>query len=393
MARRATPGIRVRHGRSCGSRDGRRCSCRPSYEAFVPAGESGRKLRRSFPTEAAAIGWRRDALREIEAGRYRPPSTRTVRDAAEELVDGIRSGAVRTRSGDAYKPSVAYGYANALELHVLPRLGARRLAEVTVRDVQALVDEMSAAGANPATIRNALLPLRVLYRRALALSEVTVSPVVGVQLPAVRGRRERFATPEEAARLIVAAPERDRALWATAFYAGLRRGELQALTWSDVDLSSGGIRVRGSFDRYARADVPTKTAAGERVVPIPAALREQLERHRTLSGGHQRVFATATGGAFDAGEVYRRARQAWAETSLEPITLHEARHTFASLMAAAGVPIADLSDFMGHTSINVTMKRYRHLYPDARRAAASALDAYLARADTSARVAQVESRG
>jgi integrase len=337
-----------------------------------------------------AVAWRRDALREIEAGRYRPPSARTVRDAAEELVAGIRSGAIRNRSGDAYKPSVAYGYSNALELHVLPRLGARRLGEVTVRDVQALVDEMSAGGANPATVRNALLPLRVVYRRALALGETDVSPVVGVQLPAVRGRRERFATPDEAARLIAAVPERDRALWATAFYAGLRRGELQALTWDDVDLAGGGIRVRGSFDRYARADVPTKTSAGERVVPMPAILREHLVRHRAASSGHERVFATAGGRAFDAGEVYRRSRRAWAAAGLEPITLHEARHTFASLMAAAGVPVADLSDFMGHTSINITMKRYRHLYPDARRAAASAMDAYLARADTAARIEQVE---
>jgi integrase len=59
-------------------------------------------------------------------------------------------------------------------------------------------------------------------------------------------------------------------------------------------------------------------------------------------------------------------------------------------MAAAGVPIEDLSEFMGHTSINVTIKRYRHLYPEARRNAARALDAFLERADTAARLAQVD---
>ena len=123
---------------------------------------------------------------------------------------------------------------------------------------------------------------------------------------------------------------------------------------------------------------------------MPGVLRDLLVRHRADSSGHQRVFCTSTGRAFDAGDLYRRARKAWAAAKLEPITLHEARHTFASLMAAAGVPIADLSDFMGHTSINVTMKRYRHLYPDARIAAASALDAYLARADTAARIEQFE---
>jgi integrase len=60
------------------------------------------------------------------------------------------------------------------------------------------------------------------------------------------GRRDRYASPEEAAVLIATVPERDRPLWATAMYAGLRRGELRALRWQDVDLASGVIRVRRS---------------------------------------------------------------------------------------------------------------------------------------------------
>jgi integrase len=59
----------------------------------------------------------------------------------------------------------------------------------------------------------------------------------------VRGRRERIASPEEAQRLLAAVTERDRPLWATALYAGLRRGELMALRWEDVDLAGGVIRV------------------------------------------------------------------------------------------------------------------------------------------------------
>ena len=71
---------------------------------------------------------------------------------------------------------------------------------------------------------------------------------------------------------------------------------------------------------------------------------------------------------------------------LEPIELHGARHTFASLMAEAGVPIEDLSEFLGHSTINLTVKTYRHLYPEARRRAAAALDAFLAAADTATRL-------
>lgn len=80
------------------------------------------------------------------------------------------------------------------------------------------------------------MPLRAIYRRAIARGEVEVNPTTGLELPAVRSKRDRIASPEEAAALIAALPEQDRALWATAMYAGLRRGELMALRWDHLDL-------------------------------------------------------------------------------------------------------------------------------------------------------------
>jgi integrase len=119
---------------------------------------------------------------------------------------------------------------------------------VTVQDI---VDRMLADGHQPSTIRTKLMPLRAIFRRALARGEVAVNPVAGVELPAVRGRRERIASPVEAAALIAALAEEDRALWATAFYAGLRLGELHALRREDVDRESGVIRVERAWDRCA----------------------------------------------------------------------------------------------------------------------------------------------
>ena len=88
---------------------------------------------------------------------------------------------------------------------------------------------MVAEGLSPSTVRNAIMPLRAIYRRAKARSEIHVNPTVGLDLPAYRGRRDRVARPEEAHLLLQALPEGERALWATALYAGLRRGEPQGL--------------------------------------------------------------------------------------------------------------------------------------------------------------------
>jgi integrase len=241
---------------------------------------SGRKLRQTFTNLAEAKAWRQDALSGVRRGVVRARASVTVREKAEALLDGMRDGTVRTRSGDVYKPSVVRSYESALRHHVVDDLGARRLSDVARRDVQGLVDRLLGAGLDASTIRNAIMPLRVIYRRALTRDEIVVNPTVGLELPAVRGRRERVASSGEAAALLAALPEGDRALWATALYAGLRLGELRALRVSDV--AGGAIRVERSWDALAGPVAP-KSAAGVRDVPLPATLAAHLELHLARS--------------------------------------------------------------------------------------------------------------
>jgi integrase len=114
----------------------------------------------------------------------------------------------------------------------------------------------------------------------MARGEVAVNPTSGLELPAVRGKRDRIASPSEAASLITALPESERALWATGFYGGLRRGELMALTWQHVDLDQGVMSVEASFDPKANVIVEPKSAAGRRRVPIARTLGTYLLSHR-----------------------------------------------------------------------------------------------------------------
>src|SRR5207244_283158 len=125
-------------------------------------------------------------------------------------------------------------------------------------------------------------PLRAIYRRAISRSEVLTNPTLGLALPAARERRGRIARPAEARALLEALPKRDRALWATALYAGLRRGELQALRWQDVDFGEGVIRVERGWDERVGPVAP-KSRAGRRRVPLSKPLRSYLAAHRLLS--------------------------------------------------------------------------------------------------------------
>ncbi len=239
--------------------------------------------------------------------------------------------------------------------------------------VQDFVDRLVARGLAPSTVRNSILPLRAIFRRAVARSEVVQNPTLGLSLPA------GIARPEEARRLIATVPAGDRALWATAPYAGLRRGELQALRWADVDLDAGLIRVERSWDPKA-GPIEPKSHAGRRRVPLVRPLRTELAAHRLRQGGGGEGLVLGTGERpFASGAAARRAREAWAAKALEPIGLHECRHTYASFMIAAGVNAKALATYMGHSSITITLDRYGHLMPGSEAEAAGLLESYLER--------------
>jgi integrase len=384
-------GIEVRHAKACATREGGNCNCRPTYQASVWSAGEGRRLRKTFPTLAAARAWRAEAQTAVRRGAMRAPVATTAREAGEALIEGMRLGRVRTRSGDRYKPSAIRGYEAALRDRIFPELGGKRLGDVQRRDVQRLADDLLAEGRDPSTIRNALMPLRVIYRRAVEDGEVAVNPCANLRLPAVRGRRERIASPEEAQRLFAALPERDRPVWATALYAGLRRGELMALRWEDVDLAAGVIRVERSYDDKGRVEIEPKSRAGRRTVPIVGALRDVLVEHKARQGRDDGlVFGSKADIPFVPSNLWRRAQRAWKRAGLEPIGLHEARHTFASVLIAAGVNAKAITTYMGHASIQTTYDLYGKLMPGSESEAAALVDAYLARADTPSRLAQLE---
>jgi integrase len=333
---------------------------------------------------------------------------RTLRDAAEAWLAGAKANppTVRNRNRQPYKPSVIRGYEADLTRFVLPEFGGVLLGDLRRSDVQRLVDELVGAGHSSSKVRNIVIPIRVIYRHALRREEVTTNPTLDLELPSDVGRRERTATAAEGASLIAALPKEDRALWATAFYAGLRRGELRALRWEDVNLAEGKITVGRSWDEK-EGEVAPKSKKGERTVPLTALLRDHLieAKARTGRDGRDFVFGAAADRPFTPSHIRRRAAKAWAAENqrrtekakergakpqlLEPIGLHECRHTFVSLMADAGISLERIGDYVGHASTYM-VDRYRHLVEGREQADGRQFDDYLARADTGRRVEQLK---
>jgi len=373
-------GIDTRHARSCRSRGGGgRCNCTPTYQASVFDAREGRKVRKTFPSKAAARTWRQDALVAVRNGKLAEAQPKTsMREACDAWIADARKGIVRPRSGDPFKPGTIRAYDQALRLRVYPTLADVAFYRVRRVHLQDLVDQLVVAGVAPATINTTVGALGAIYSRAVHRDELDVSPTTGVRVPAARNGRERFATPDEAVRLLAAGPGRDRAVWATAMYAGLRRGEIMALRWTDIDLKAGTIDVTRSWDLGEQCAADTKSR-NRRRVPIIATLREHLaaERLRQLPGV-ELCFGLAPNRPFRVDRLQQRADDAWKTAKLERLTLHDCRHTFASFAIAAGVNAKALSTYMGHSSVSITLDRYGHLMPGNEAEATTLLDAYLA---------------
>jgi integrase len=395
------PGISKIHARGCGWQSGR-CRCKPRFQAAVYSTREAKKIRKHFDTEGAARTWREDAGGAVRKGGMRAPTTTTVKQAADALIAGMRDGSILDRSGKPYKPSTVRSYDSALQLPILDEIGAMRLSALDRRTVQGLVEKWRGDGLTPSTVQNTLNPLQVLARRAVRDGELAIDPTDGLELPAIRGRRDRIASPAEAASLIEALPKGERALWACAFYAGLRRGELRALRWGDIDFEAGVIHMRRSWDADpAIGEIDVKSDAGRRRVPLVGALRKIVAEHKLASGRARAalVFGRTASEPFIPSTVRNRALAAWkAENQrrvkaandagqdpegvelLQPIKLHEGRHCAASYLIAAGLNPKQLSIYIGHSDIRTTYNRYGHLMPGDEAQAVRQLDRYFERA-------------
>jgi integrase len=336
-------------------------------------------IRKTFASLKEARVWRQESQATLRKATMRAASPLTLNEAAQDWLTAAQTGLVRTRSGDPYKPSAVRAYRRALQHRLLPTLGSKRLTAISPLMLQDIADALSAKGLSASSVRNTILPLRAIYRRAHSRGEVALNPTLKLSLPAVRGRRDRIAAPAEATALLDALPPTERAIYATALYAGLRLGELQALTWNQIDLERNLINVEQSWDRQSGFVAP-KSRCGSRRVPITAGLRRELLNHRLRQGkgGHGFLFPNHHDtGPFNPSTITLHAKAAWAAAGLTPIGLHECRHSYAAYMIAAGINTKALSTYMGHASITITLDRYGHLLPGNEHEAARLLDQWL----------------
>lgn len=245
----------------------------------------------------------------------------------------------------------------ALDVHILPALGHRRLAALTPGEIAAWLSAEPGAASSRAQYRTVL---RRVLAQAVEWGELATNPVDRVRAPRRERVPARFLDPAEGRRVLAVVQDDpwEGLLW-LALTLGLRRGELLALQWGDVDWDRAQLQIQRN---YTRGEVRvTKSAAGRRVVPLVPPVLTVLDRRRTTWPSVPWIFATRRGGLVDPHRLadWWVAVQARAEIS-PPATWHSLRHAAGSFLLDLGMPLPQVSRILGHSSVAVTAAIYAH---------------------------------
>ncbi|HEY4189340.1 MAG TPA: tyrosine-type recombinase/integrase [Candidatus Limnocylindrales bacterium] len=338
---------------------------------------------------------RLDELRNrLKVGTLAPTSTGTL---GEYLAGWIE------RHRDQVRPSTWRTAELYVRVYLTPALGRIPLGRLTAADVERALASFVRSGrpiaagdprpprpVSPVTAGHVRAILRAALGDAARAGLVGRNVAADAKPPHVPHRPIAYLSSEEVGRLLdVTADDPLGPLYAIAASTGLRRGELVALRWTDVDLAAGTLTVSRSIarnDAGGWSAAETKSARSRRTLPLGSMTRHAFERQRRrqaaakLAAGSTwqdragLVFTDAVGRPVLPEHVSHAFDGARTRAGLPTATLHQLRHTAATMLLAEGIPLAVISEWLGHSGIGVTIAHYAAVVPALHRQAADALD-------------------
>jgi len=315
-------------------------------------------------TKRTAEDWLRDVIDQARRGTL-PGMTRTGATFADAAVEFLR----HAEHDRDVKPSTLRDYRSTINAHLLPPFGDLRLEDITTdviehwrRDVPARKPDRTLSNR---TKNKLLVVLHGIFERARKVYGLPGNPVADVERYRQRssGDIEVFSVEEVHALVRAADSEQDAAIFLTAAFTGLRRGELIALRWRDVDFAGSLVRVRAS---YAGERLTTPKSGKVRSVPLAPEVARALAalgQRGSYTSDDDLVFVGEHGTYLDGSALRRRYERALGRAQLRHLRFHDLRHTFGTRMISEA-DIRRVQEWMGHADVQTTMK-YLHYAPRA----------------------------
>ncbi len=315
-----------------------------------------------YYTRVTAYDWLRRTLDEARRGTLpgMVQTGATFADAAAEFLRYIEKDRAR-------KASTLADYRGVIRSYLLPAFGHMAVEDITERTIEDwLVKVVSVKSGKPLANRNRNKLITVLHgvmRRAQKVYGLPINPAARVEKhPQPHGGDIEVYSPEEVMALVRAASsEQDAAIYLTAAFTGLRRGELIALHWRDVDFNGQAIRVRAGYSQGALSTPKSGRVRSVPMAPDVAQALAKLGQREHFTGPDDLVFPGETGGFLDGSALRRRYHLALRTAGLRPLRFHDLRHTFGTSVIAKA-DIRRVQEWMGHADVQTTMK-YLHFVP------------------------------
>lgn len=245
-----------------------------------------------------------------------------------------------------------------------PSLLAAPIQKLKRRDIEDAVIEMNARGLSPKTIRHAITVLSSAMNDAVDNELILANPTLRVKMPKALPRVNRnVADNDLKAALAVARTHPMGWVFRFALGTGMRRGEMLALDWGDIDMTTGEVSVTKSYTMIGKTPsiVPTKTASSIRKLTLPPSLLVEARGRRGTEGPDRPVFVNQRGDRVSPTLASTGIKSLMVSAGLGNQTLHSLRHTHASQLVSAGAPLPVIQQRMGHSNIATTLGIYAHV--------------------------------
>lgn len=346
-------------------------------------------------TEAEAVAKLRD-LRNAVDNAALPPIRRKLDDYFKAWLESDRKA--------VWKPSTYDSAGQTYRLYVKEPLGGLQLGQIETKDIQRLLDSKADEGLSYSTARHIYVLLKGLFSYAYEVGDIQKNPIDRVRKPRkkdfAKARQIEALEPDEVAKLEAVAalrkengqPKNKHAnLIIFMLHAGLRKGELLALKWENVDFEKKVLHVVGNYQLCSNPDYSegapkrigvlgdTKSESGERTIPLNrkaiAALRQY---EKDWSRSSEFIAVTASGKHINPYNLPETLKRMAKEAGIEKaVHLHMLRHTFASrlLSPEIGGDVGTVSKWLGHAKITTTYNIYVHVLKSTESRAADLLEA------------------
>jgi len=287
-------------------------------------------------------------------------------------------------------------YERRIYQHIIPALGNIQMNKLNTNDIQRFYNELKQGGRllrtelygkglSDQTVRGIHTTLHAALDKAVSEKLLFHNPADGCRLPPAKAREMQVLTPEEIQRLLIQAKEDGcYELLLLELSTGLRRGEICALQWNDLNLRTGELRVERQVHRVKGELVisPPKTKAGNRSIILPSSVLNVLKAYRATTTS-QWMFPSPVSedSPRDPAAVRKRLQTVLNRAGCKKIRFHDLRHIFCTSCLEHGMDVKTLSTIIGHVSSGTTLNVYAHVTDEMRRTAAIKIDQGIGKAE------------